>query len=297
MGTGRDWVSCAETRRRGERHGHDTHAAISPRAARVLGLQRVIGNRATARLLARQDSALPPVPNYQLTPPMSGPPGYNPQIELVPGLHLDPDALSAPAPAAPRQRPIDLFPRWLFLQPPPPVTLTVPEAAPASGGPPAAPDAQLSAGVQWAWHVVRPPGAPAGPDRSVQISLQRGNIVAQASVNLDTGQVQWMAGAQAQVSTPELHVLGAAISASAFLQLLAGLTSGQSAMGAFTVQAAAGAQVTIKWGPITASVQAGPQITWSPGQDPTVDITAQPAAGPSANVPGQVGGLGLTVYF
>jgi hypothetical protein len=264
-------------------------------AAKALALQRAIGNRATARLLARDDSTtLPPVPNYQLAPPslIRDRPRRR---SIVPGLYMDPNALYArPDPAAPAQPPINLYPRWLFLPPPPPITIAVPQTASSDqSGQPA--DQQPAVGVQWAWHIVRPAGSPAGPDRSAQISLQQGSVVVQASVNLDTGQVQWMAGAQAQLSTPDLHVLGAAISASAFVQMLGGLTSDRTAVGAFTVQAAAGAQVTVKWGPVTVSAQFGPQITWQQGQNSSVDFTATPQAGPTSAPP--AGFLGFRYDF
>jgi hypothetical protein len=260
-------------------------AGLSPLAARTLALQRMIGNRATARLLARDDTTLPPVPNYQLTPPTLGG-GDRLRPNIVPGLYMDPNAVydrpAAPAPPPPAIG----IPSWRLIPPPPPITVDLtPTPAPPAGAPSRPGDQQPTIGVQWAWHLIRPPGSPAGPDRSVQISVQQGAAVVQASVNLDTGQVQWMAGAQAQVSTPDLHVLGAAISASAFVQLLGGLTSDQSAGGALTVQAAAGAQVTVKWGAISVSAQFGPQIQWQRGQNPAVDFTATPQAGPTSAPP------------
>jgi hypothetical protein len=55
--------------------------------------------------------------------------------------------------------------------------------------------------------------------------------------------------------------------------------------GQFTFQAAAGVQLTIKMGPITAQLQVGPQASWSPGSGWGFAFNAAPGAGPTSGVP------------
>lgn len=136
-------------------------------------------------------------------------------------------------------------------------------------------DFQQTVGGQWTWTAGK-----AKPDRSVQIQFQKGTAVVQGAVNVDTGAVQWMVGAQPQVSTKEIRLLGALVSAQAFLQVLAGVSYAGPSSGTFAVQAAAGVQLTIRWGPITVQLQGGPQVAWDPVNGWQGQFTASPAAGP-----------------
>ncbi|MFL5862269.1 MAG: hypothetical protein ACJ780_16055 [Solirubrobacteraceae bacterium] len=137
-------------------------------------------------------------------------------------------------------------------------------------------DWQQTIGPQWTWTAGK-----AKPDRTVNITLQKGTVVLQGSVNLDTRAYTWVGGLQPQVSTPEYHFLGGLISGQLFVQIMAGLTMSSPASGTFTVQAAVGAQLTLKWGPITMQVQAGPQAAWDPVNGWQGQFAASPAAGPT----------------
>lgn len=280
---------------------------------RVLALQRAIGNRATTRLLSRDGPTPslfgstppryhldpqfmpPPAGGYQLTPPFSTPPpSYLPPL---PDLHDRPWHVGDPIPHADIPGLFDF--RNLRL-PDPPEQVTVPPATSSGSGtaPPAADDVQTTVGAQWSWTAGQ-----RRPNRTVQLSFQRGSLVVQGSVDIDTGAVQWMAGSQSQVSTREIRVLGALVSAQAFLQILGGVTVDGGAGGQFTVQAAAGLQLTIKWGPITAQLQAGPQVAWTPRDGWSAAFNLQPGGGPTDPIPGAPGlppmrgGLGWTFYF
>jgi hypothetical protein len=284
--------------RSAERPPSQATPAIDARASRVLGLQRAVGNRATARLLARDDtpSLLGPTPRLHLDPQFMPPPTLSlpslgsslprpGQLPPLPDLHDRQPSISdyrSPAGAGAMAPDVAarLFDFRAILQslPQPPDTITVP-ADPA----PDTPDPfQFQAGMQWSWSAGK-----AAPDRTVQVQLQRGVYILQASVNIDNGQVQWLGGINPQISTREVHFLGAVISAQAFLQLLAGVTSdrGGTMQGQFTFQAAAGVQLTIKMGPITAQLQVGPQASWSPGGGWGFAFNAAPGAGPTSGVP------------
>lgn len=137
-------------------------------------------------------------------------------------------------------------------------------------------DWQQTVGPQWTWTAGK-----AKPDRTVNVTLQKGLVVLQASVNLDTRAYTWVGGLQPQVSTPEYHFLGGLISGQLFVQIMAGLTMSSPASGTFTVQAAVGAQLTMKWGPITMQLQAGPQAAWDPVNGWQGQFATSPAAGPS----------------
>jgi hypothetical protein len=137
-------------------------------------------------------------------------------------------------------------------------------------------DWQQTIGPQWTWTAGK-----AKPDRTVNITLQKGTIVLQGSVNLDTRAYTWVGGLQPQVSTPEYHFLGGLISGQLFVQIMAGLTMSSPASGTFTVQAAVGAQLTMKWGPITLQVQAGPQAAWDPVNGWQGQFATSPAGGPT----------------
>lgn len=301
MGGRRDpteWAATSERRPAGTARA----STAGPGAARVLGLQRALGNRATARLLARDptSSLLGPVPqlhldprfappptSYQLTPPTLG--AGLPRIGQpppLPDLHDRQPSISdyhysgAPSDVTPR---LFDFRHLVSSLPEPPATITVPaDPAPA---PDAAPDPfNFQGGMQWSWSAGK-----AAPDRTVQMQLQRGIYVLQASVNIDNGQVQWLAGINPQISTREVHFLGAVISAQAFLQLLAGVTYNADSMrGDFTFQAAAGVQLTVKMGPVTAQLQVGPQVSWAPGSGWGFAFNAAPGAGPTAGVPAPI---------
>jgi hypothetical protein len=94
-------------------------------------------------------------------------------------------------------------------------------------------DWQETIGPQWTWTAGK-----AKPDRTVNITLQKGTVVLQATVNLDNHSYQWVGGLQPQVSTPEYHFLGGLISGQLFVQIMAGLTMNSPASGTVMVQAA-----------------------------------------------------------
>ena len=77
-----------------------------------------------------------------------------------------------------------------------------------------------------------------------------------------------------------------------FAQILAGLTMSSPGSGTLTVQAAAGAQLTLKWGPITVQVQAGPQIAWDPVNGRQGQLATSPAIGPTVSPPSDTFGPG-----
>jgi hypothetical protein len=150
-------------------------------------------------------------------------------------------------------------------------------------------DWQQTIGPQWTWTAGK-----AKPDRTVNITLQKGTVVLQASVNLDTRAYTWVGGLQPQVSTPEYHFLGGLISGQLFVQIMAGLTMSSPASGTFTVQAAVGAQLTMKWGPITIQLQAGPQAAWDPVNGWQGQFATSPAVGPTTSADAATFGPGVS---
>jgi hypothetical protein len=170
------------------------------------------------------------------------------------------------------------------LPPPPPFTVTFdgPPAAPAA---PDKPDKLASAvGWQGTWHLTHRGAF----EHTVQVQLTQGDgavqRVYQFQVNTTTGDVQAMLGVQVQspdvtlVDTKLFNAVHAAVKASAFLQLVGGITNvgGNSASGSLTLQLQGGVQATVTLGPITATVQVGPTLTLQQGLAP--DLSLNPAA-------------------
>jgi hypothetical protein len=157
-------------------------------------------------------------------------------------------------------------------------------------------DLQSALGGQWTWHMNRPGKV----ERSVQLQLARGSGAAQSiyqfQVNLDTGDVQALVGAQLQKETRTVEVLKSAlkVKASVFLDLLGGITrSGGAASGSITFQVQGGAQVTAIFGPVTVALQAAPSITYQAGQPIAIDFNVAPQGGqsslPAKNFPPFIG--------
>ena len=147
-------------------------------------------------------------------------------------------------------------------------------------------DLQSAVGGQWTWHLNRQ----AKPDKTVQVQLQRGSGAAQSvyqfQINVDTGDVQAMAGGQLQKEsdTKTIEVLKKAIKikASVFIQVLGGISKAKGdASGSITFQVQAGAQVTAIFGPVTVAIQAAPSVTYQAGQPIAVDFGVAPQAGMS----------------
>ena len=169
--------------------------------------------------------------------------------------------------------------------PPPPVTIPLPEEA--SGAPAAAPedDLQASLGAQWTWHLTK--RAPS--EGTVQVQLAQGSGALQRvysfSLNLTTGDVQAMAGVQLQRDTPTVGFLRGVLKATAFVQLVAGITraSGE-ASGAITFQVQAGVQATATWGPVTVTAGLAPTLTLLQRQAPALDLNAFGQGGQSSVV-------------
>jgi Domain of unknown function (DUF4157) len=162
--------------------------------------------------------------------------------------------------------------------PPPPPAAFVFDPLPEPASDPE-PDRQPAFGGQWTWHLNRPGSV----ERTVQLSLTRGNEVYQFGLNLDTGDAQVLVGVQLQRETPAKSLFhgGLKIKGSAFLQLLAGITTARgSATGSLTFQAQAGVQATATFGPVTVSVQLAPSVTLQSGQGPAVDFNVAPQGGP-----------------
>ena len=160
-----------------------------------------------------------------------------------------------------------------------------PEASPAGAGAgtkDADSDLSSAIGGQWTWHLNRPGKV----ERSVQVQLTRGSGAAQAvyqfGVNLDTGDIQALAGGQLQQETRTVEVLKSAlkVKASVFIQLLGGVTRAKGdASGSITFQVQAGAQVTAIFGPVTVAIQAAPSITFQAGQPIALDFNLAPQGG------------------
>ena len=158
---------------------------------------------------------------------------------------------------------------------PPPATFLFQPAPPA---PEPQSDLQSALGGQWTWHLNRSGGV----ERSVQLSLARGFEYYQFAVNLDTGEAQVLVGAQFQKETPTKAVFGGGLKlkGSAFLQLLAGITTaGGAASGNLTFQAQAGLQATATFGPVTVSLQIAPSLTFQSNSSPAIDFNAAPQGG------------------
>lgn len=157
-------------------------------------------------------------------------------------------------------------------------------------------DLQSALGGQWAWHLNRS----GKPSKTVQLQLTRGSGPAQEvyqfSVDVDTGDLQFMGGMQVQAETRTVEALKGAlkVKGSVFLQLLGGLTraNGQGG-GSLTFQVQGGAQVTATFGPVTVSLQAAPSITYTAGQPIALDFNLAPQGGatslPSKNPPPFIG--------
>ncbi len=166
------------------------------------------------------------------------------------------------------------------LPPPPPFNFTLPSPDPAAAE---NPDSQSTVGGQWTWHLNRAGSV----ERTVQVSFQRGSEAYQFGVNLDTGDVQALVGAQFQKETPTTKILGISLKAAAYLQLLGGITTARGeASGALTFQVQAGVQITATLGPVSVSVQLAPSVTLQAGKDPAVDFNATPQGGADKLAPG-----------
>jgi hypothetical protein len=118
------------------------------------------------------------------------------------------------------------------------------------------------------------------------VQLTRGSGAAQAvyqfGVNLDTGDIQALAGGQLQKESRTVEVLKSAlkVKASVFVQLLGGVTRAKGdASGSITFQVQAGAQVTAIFGPVTVAIQAAPSITFQAGQPIALDFNLAPQGG------------------
>lgn len=161
----------------------------------------------------------------------------------------------------------------LMRVPPPPPPFNVPLPSPAEGPAAADDDLQASLGFQWTWHASK--SAPS--EATVQVQLAQGSGAVQKvyafSLNLTTGDVQAMGGVQLQRDTPTVNFLRGVLKATAFVQLVAGVTraSGQ-ASGAITFQVQAGVQATATWGPVTVTAGFAPTFTLQQDQAPAVDL-------------------------
>ncbi len=136
-------------------------------------------------------------------------------------------------------------------------------------------DLQSAVGGQWAWHLNRQ----AKPDKTVQVQLTKGSGAAQSvyqfQINVETGDVQALAGGQLQKESKTVSVLKDAIKvkASVFIQVLGGISKANgAASGSITFQVQAGAQVTAIFGPVTVAIQAAPSVTYQAGQPIAVDF-------------------------
>jgi hypothetical protein len=147
------------------------------------------------------------------------------------------------------------------------------------------PTLTFTAGVNLAAHINLTPG-PAQPcrltssttscDATLQLqigeeaSLQR---IFQISYNMNTGQVQVVAGGQA---TADLDIVKNVLKLSGFVQIVAGVAwTGNPASGMFSVlQPSAGAQLTLTWRRVQFFAQVAPSVTAVQGQPVTGDINA-----------------------
>jgi hypothetical protein len=169
--------------------------------------------------------------------------------------------------------------RALRIPIPPPSPFTIPlDVPPATAEAPE--ELQSAIGWQGTWHLRQSGRA----EHTIQVQLTQGGgpvqRVYQFQVNVTTGDVQAMAGAQVQapeatlVDTQLFHAIHAVVKASAFLQLVGGITNagGTAASGSLTVQLQAGVQITATLGPVNVTVQAGPTLTLQQGQPAGVDF-------------------------
>jgi hypothetical protein len=143
-------------------------------------------------------------------------------------------------------------------------------------------DVQTAVGGQWTWHLNRQ----AKPDKTVQVQLTKGSGAAQSvyqfQINVETGDVQFLAGGQIQQETKTVSVLKNTLKlkGSVFAQFLGGISKQSgAASGSITFQVQAGAQVTATFGPITVAIQAAPSITYQAGQPIAVDFGIAPQGG------------------
>jgi hypothetical protein len=182
--------------------------------------------------------------------------------------------------------------------PPPPPPFDLPLPPPAADGPAAADDdLQASLGYQWTWHASR--RAPS--ESTVQVQLAQGSGATQRvysfSVNLTTGDAQAMAGVQFQQDTPTVNFLRGVLKATAFLQLVGGITrSAGEGSGALTFQVQGGVQATQSWGPanhptVTVTVGVAPTVTFQQGQSAAVDLNLFGQGGQGAVAGPPMGGF------
>ena len=165
----------------------------------------------------------------------------------------------------------------LPLPPPPPFTIALDVPLAAAEAPE---KLQSAIGWQGTWHLRQSGRA----EHTIQVQLTQGDgpiqRVYQFQVNATTGDAQAMVGAQVQspeatlVDTQLFHAIHAVVKASAFLQLVGGITNagGTAASGSLTVQLQAGIQITATLGPVNVTVQAGPTLTLQQGQEAGVDF-------------------------
>ena len=182
------------------------------------------------------------------------------------------------------------------LPPLPPIRIPFPSLPPLP--PTSGPDLQSTFGGQWTWHMDRPGHV----ERSVQVGLTRGAEVYQFQVNLDTGDVQALAGFQYQTESRPLSLIGGVFKAAAFLQLLGGITTARgAASGNLTFQVQAGVQITATFGPVSVSVQIAPSLTLQQNQSPALDFNVAPQGGmsklPDSPLPPAVGVPILDIRF
>lgn len=166
----------------------------------------------------------------------------------------------------------------LPLPPPPEFTISF-DDPPIPLEKPGKPDKLVSTvGWQGTWHLVH-----AGKFEStiaVQLAQGEGSVtpVYQFQVNLTTGDVQALVGVQVQSPEISFKLCHAVVKASAFLQMVGGITNagGKSASGSVTLQVQGGVQAVVTLGKVSATVQVGPTLTLQQGQSPDFSLT--PAA-------------------
>jgi Domain of unknown function (DUF4157) len=180
-----------------------------------------------------------------------------------------------------------LRPRPRVATPPPPYLVNPPTTARESR---AAPDEQLvvAAATNVAWHLDLVTGGPASPGSDVTMQFQVGTNVPhhregaagreearfiQFSYNVTTGAVQLTAGLQETYVVSLFHNL---LELGVFAQALAGVATG-AATAAGVAQVGAGAQAMVQLGPISFGVTLGPSVTFTAGQNPTLDFGVGPA--------------------
>ena len=173
------------------------------------------------------------------------------------------------------------------LPPPAPFTVSLSDIPSADGDSDKPDSLQSSVGWQGTWHLTH-----SGKfEHTIQVQLTQGDgpvqAVYQFAVNTTTGDVQAMVGAQWQSPSKTLvdkklfNAVHAAVKASAFVQMIAGITNvgGNSPSGSLTLQVQAGAQVNVTLGPVNVSAQLGPTLTIQQGQTPGIDLNPAAAGG------------------